>query len=106
MSDIKPNSTASPNQPLLVDIKMVAKLLGRSEQSICRDDERGRIPRPVMLGGSKRWSLKDLRRWVAAGCPSREVWEAALEQICPTILIQAMLGMSLAVPRWARRFEC
>ncbi len=79
MSAIKPNATG-PDQPLLVDLKTVARLLGRSEQSISRDDEQGRIPRPIRLGGSKRWDLKDLRRWVRAGCPSRDAWEARRSQ--------------------------
>jgi predicted DNA-binding transcriptional regulator AlpA len=66
--------TSSP-QPLLVGIKVVAKMLGRSEVSIRRDDDEGRIPRSVMIGGSKRWRLKELRLWVKAGCPARATWE-------------------------------
>ena len=62
-------------QPLLIDGKSVAAMLGRSERSVYRDDIAGRIPRPVMIGGSKHWNLEDLRRWVAAGCLSRADWE-------------------------------
>ena len=69
------SGTDSP-QPLLVDIKTVAKLLGRCTRSIQNDDAAGLIPRPISLSGSKRWRLKELRQWVLAGCPSREAWEA------------------------------
>jgi predicted DNA-binding transcriptional regulator AlpA len=54
---------------------MVAMMLGRSERSIWRDDEEGRIPAPVVLGGSKRWRIKEIRAWVRAGCPDRATWE-------------------------------
>jgi predicted DNA-binding transcriptional regulator AlpA len=64
------------NQPLLIDAKAVGVMLGRCERTIWRDDAAVRIPRAVVIGGSKRWSLKDLRRWVAAGCPARNVWES------------------------------
>ncbi len=71
----KPNSAANPDQPLLVDIKVVAKLLGRSPQSISRADKQGKLPRALMLGSSKRWDLGEIAQWVAAKCPSREIWE-------------------------------
>lgn len=76
MFAITPNSTASPDQPLLIDIKKVARLLGRSEESIVRDDRNGRLPRPLMLGGSKRWDLGEIQQWVQAKCPSRDLWES------------------------------
>jgi predicted DNA-binding transcriptional regulator AlpA len=75
MSTIDPNITDS-NQPLLIDAKRVAAMLGRCERSIWRDNEAGRIPRPIELGGTKRWRLKELRQWVRAGCPAREAWES------------------------------
>ena len=71
---VKKTETVPP-QPLLIDIKEVARLLDRSEMSIRRDDEEGRIPRPFMIGGSKKWRLKELRSWVRAGCPDRATWE-------------------------------
>lgn len=67
---------ANPSQPLLIGIKEVARMLGRSEMSIRRDSEADRIPRHVWVGGSKRWQLKELRSWVRAGCPDLLTWEA------------------------------
>jgi predicted DNA-binding transcriptional regulator AlpA len=63
-------------QPLLVDVKVVARMLGRCERSIWRYDAAGKIPRPIDLMGAKKWRLKELRRWVGAGCPDRETWES------------------------------
>jgi predicted DNA-binding transcriptional regulator AlpA len=71
----KPDSAASPDQPILVDVRTLSKLLGRSTQSISRDDKQGKIPRPIRLSSSVRWDLDEIREWVAAKCPSREVWE-------------------------------
>ncbi len=72
----KPNSTTSPDRPILVDVTMLAQLLGRSPQSLSRDDKRGKLPRALKLGSSKRWDLAEIEQWVSAKCPPREVWES------------------------------
>ena len=61
--------------PLLIDAKGVAELLDRSERSIWRDDSAGRLPKPVVLGGSKRWRVAEIHAWVESGCPNRRTWE-------------------------------
>jgi len=75
MSAIKPNAT-SLDQPLLVSIKVVAKILGLSEQSVRRHDKQGKIPSSLIIGGSRKWAIGDLRRWIRVGCPPREDWVA------------------------------
>lgn len=72
----KPGENSGGSQPLLIDSRAVSKLLGRSVASIRRDDEAGRIPRPIAIGRSTRWVLKEIRNWVRAGCPPRDQWEA------------------------------
>jgi len=67
--------SASQPQPLLIGIEEVARLLDRSESTIRQDDDEGRIPRSVSIGGAERWRLKELRSWVRAGCPVRTIWE-------------------------------
>jgi len=74
LSETNPGST----QPLLVDAKAVGAMLGRCERSVWRDAAAGRIPRPIELGGSKRWRLSELQQWAAAGCPNRDTWEAQI----------------------------
>jgi predicted DNA-binding transcriptional regulator AlpA len=63
-------------EPLLVGADQAGPLCGRSEASWWRDHAAGRIPRPVRIGGRTLWRLEELRRWVAAGCPDRQSWEA------------------------------
>jgi hypothetical protein len=74
MSTVRDSSRTG--QPLLIDAKAVGATLGRSERTIRRDDSAARIPRLINLGGSKLWRLKELRQWVRAGCPTREIWES------------------------------
>ncbi len=63
-------------KPVLIGTKAVALLLGRCERTIRRDVHRGTIPRPLVIGGSRRWMLDELRDWLEARCPRAEVWEA------------------------------
>jgi len=60
----------------LIDAKGVGAMLDRCTRTIARDDIAGRIPAPVWVGGSKRWRVQELERWIAAGCPLRAAWEA------------------------------
>lgn len=55
----------------------VAKLLDVSERHVWSLHASGRLPRPVRLGRSVRWSADELRDWLAAGAPSRDAWEQA-----------------------------
>ena len=57
--------------PLLIDIRQLAALLGRSVPSLERDQAAGRLPAPLRIGGSKKWRRADIETWVAAGCPTR-----------------------------------
>jgi predicted DNA-binding transcriptional regulator AlpA len=61
---------------LLIDIKGLEKMLGRSDRSIYRDESAGRLPRSLKLGRSKRWRRDEIAAWVEAGCPDRRTWEA------------------------------
>jgi len=66
---------AAQRDGLLIDIKGVAVMLGRSPRSIYRDDTAGRMPKPIKLGGSKKWRAAELLEWIDAGCPDRRKWE-------------------------------
>jgi predicted DNA-binding transcriptional regulator AlpA len=63
-----------PGPPLLLSVRDLARLLGRSVPSLDRDDAAGRLPAPVRLGGSKKWRTDEIVAWVAAGCPDRKAW--------------------------------
>jgi predicted DNA-binding transcriptional regulator AlpA len=70
------HQAAQPDQDvLLIDAEGLAKMLDRSLTSIRRDDKAGRIPRPITLGGAKKWRVAEVKAWVQAGCPKRAAWE-------------------------------
>ncbi|HJZ56430.1 MAG TPA: hypothetical protein VKE74_15805 [Gemmataceae bacterium] len=64
-------SLATPSGlPLLVDLRELSRLLARSEASLLRDVEAGRVPAPVKVGRSTRWRRAEIESWIAAGCPA------------------------------------
>lgn len=76
-----PEAHATPTnvtgtQPLLLTAKMAAAMCGKSVRTWRSWDAAGRIPRPIRIGRSTLWDCRELENWVAAGCPSREEWEA------------------------------
>lgn len=64
-----------PN-PILIGTKELARLLDVSITTIKRYDELGKIPEPIWIGSAKRWHLKEIRAWVKAKGPHRDVWNA------------------------------
>lgn len=51
----------------MVDVKVVAGLLGKSESSVWRDTRNGKLPRAVKTGpATTRWNLGAIRRHLAA----------------------------------------
>lgn len=60
--------------PLLASIDDLAVMLSRSIPSLRRDDAAGRLPTALRIGGSKRWRVEEVNRWVLAGCPDRRTW--------------------------------
>lgn len=69
-----PNLTESDR--LVLPAEDVAKLLDISERHVWALNANGRLPRPIRFGRSVRWSLEELRAWLAAGAPKRSEWEA------------------------------
>jgi len=60
--------------PLVVDARCLAAMLGVSERQINRLDSGGKIPASIALGRCKRWSVEEIRSWIAAGAPARSRW--------------------------------
>jgi len=63
-------------EPLLITADGVASLLQISRRHVYTLLQSGRLPKPQKHGKSTRWEISELRRWVAAGSPPREKWEA------------------------------
>lgn len=78
MADILPlRRIDPPSEQLLVDARSAAALLGVGLRTLRTMDAAGRMPAPVRLSpGCVRWKLAELRDWIDAGCPDRELWEA------------------------------
>lgn len=62
-------------EPVLVDARAAAAACGVSRSTWLAWDAAGINPRPVRIVGRVLWPVDDLRRWAAAGCPGREVFE-------------------------------
>ena len=62
-------------EPLLVGAVLAGRLVGVSGRTWQRLSAGGETPPPVHLGGKRLYSIATLRRWVEAGCPSRERFE-------------------------------
>jgi predicted DNA-binding transcriptional regulator AlpA len=63
-------------KPLAIPAKEVARLLGVSVRQVWRLNSMGKLPKPLRLNGSVRWSLKEVEAFVKAGAPDRQTWEA------------------------------
>jgi predicted DNA-binding transcriptional regulator AlpA len=73
-ADTSPSTT---NEPLAVDAKGAARLLGISVSHFFELRAAGKVgPTPFRLGRSVRYKILELREWVEAGCPGRERWAA------------------------------
>ena len=59
----------------LISGEQLAGRLGISKRTLWRLDASGKLPLPVRIGGSVRWSSEEITLWIKARCPSRLEWE-------------------------------
>jgi excisionase family DNA binding protein len=57
------------DQRLLIDTREVAALLGVSVRHVATMTKAGRVPPPIRIGDTVRWSRERLTQWIADGCP-------------------------------------
>jgi prophage regulatory protein len=55
--------------PLLIRADEFARMLQVSPRTLWRLRSGGEIPEPVRFGGTVRWRLDEVRKWIADGCP-------------------------------------
>jgi predicted DNA-binding transcriptional regulator AlpA len=67
---------AAIQQPLAVDADGLARLLGIGRTAVFDGLSAGRIPSGFRIGRCRRWSVKEVEEWLAAGAPSAARWEA------------------------------
>ena len=77
--DIADSTEARQVTPLCVDAGGLARLLNISERQVYRLSDAGCLPAPLAFGACKRWSLREIEAWMAAGAPRRKEWEAMRE---------------------------
>lgn len=70
------NGIKTEQQVLTTTAGGVARLLQISVRQVWRLHSLCQLPRPVRLGACVRWRVDEIKAFVAAGCPSREEWEA------------------------------
>ena len=58
-----------PAEPLLIAAADFARLLRVSTRTLWRQLSAGQIPQPVRFGGTVRWRIDEIRKWIAEGCP-------------------------------------
>ena len=63
----------------LLTAKAMGTMLSLSKRQIFRLNSCGKIPKPIRIGGSVRWSASEITAWLAAGAPDRRTWEAMKE---------------------------
>ena len=63
-------TAVSPTDPILLDIRAVARLLSCSPRHVARLADGGRLPQPIKLGRLIRWRRADLDAFLAKSCPT------------------------------------
>lgn len=69
MSD-KESRSIEPS-PWLLTVADLSQYLQVSVRSIWRLKSAGKLPKPVEIEGSVRWSAEVIRQWIDGGCPKR-----------------------------------
>jgi prophage regulatory protein len=59
----------------LITAKKLSEILSTSIRSVWRLRASGRLPKPVVIGGSIRWSLSDIELWIELGTPTQTEFE-------------------------------
>ena len=68
------NPITAPPPVLLVDAREAAKMLAISRTTWYGQLSAGRAPAGCRIGRCRRWSVKELSAWSAAGCPPLSRW--------------------------------
>ena len=63
-------------KPQLFRAREFAEILHVSQRHIWRMKAAGKLPKAMEVGECVRWSLDDIEKWIAIGCPSQRQFEA------------------------------
>lgn len=59
----------------LLSAKQLGAKLNLSKRQIFRLNSCGKLPKPLRIGGSVRWSESAISKWLSVGAPDRKTWE-------------------------------
>jgi predicted DNA-binding transcriptional regulator AlpA len=77
MDQTKVKSTAEGSERVIaISARQLSQMLSVSLRQCWRLNAAGKLPRPVRLGGSVRWSRQEILDWFSQQCPDRRMWEA------------------------------
>ena len=72
----KQNIAPQVPEPILLDAKQAALMLGIGKTHLYALHSSGRLPLPLRLGRRTLWRVDELKEWVSVGCPSCQKWIA------------------------------
>ncbi len=73
------NNSASTDLPrLLLTAREVGSVLGISIRQVWKLNSSGRLPAPLRISRSVRWSSESISTWIRLGCPPRDRFEAEI----------------------------
>jgi predicted DNA-binding transcriptional regulator AlpA len=72
MMSLVDNADSGFDEPLLIPAPKVARLLNMSVRTLWRNRSAGNVPQPVRIGATVRWSVVELEKWIADGCPKHK----------------------------------
>ena len=76
MAEVERKCDRNHESRLAISARELAQMLGVSLRQIWRLNASGKLPRPLRIGGSVRWSRQEIVEWFEAGCPDRRTWQA------------------------------
>ena len=60
----------------LLTAKALGEMLSLSKRQVFRLNNCGKLPAPIRIGGSIRWSENTIAKWLKAGAPDRKTFKA------------------------------
>lgn len=75
-TQLLPASSNAISAALMLSASEVAELLGICRAHVWKLHSCGKLPSPLRFGRVVRWHRETLCRWLAAGAPSRDRFEA------------------------------
>jgi predicted DNA-binding transcriptional regulator AlpA len=68
-------SISKIRQLQIITANELSLVIGVTPRQIWRLKAEGKLPRSLRIGGSVRWSVKEVAAWIDGGCPDRKTWE-------------------------------